>query len=184
MRFRRSIFRLLPLVATLVLAGCWTPPVATVQPKGPPRVIQGGFPVESAMRPVVVQSVDLAARTLVLRAGASSQAQEYPAGRKVSGIDRITSGERVHARFLEELTIFVSRDGRLAASPDGSGSLVSSAKVLSVDPSYRLLTLQYPDGSRETFKVGREANLRQVESGDDVAIRVLEVAALAARMRW
>ncbi len=136
------------------------------------------------MQPVVVQSVDLATRTLVLRGAGGSPAQAYPAGRKVSGIDRITSGARVHARFLEELTIFVSREGRLAASSDGSGNLISNAKVLSVDPSYRLLTLQYPNGSRETFKVGREVNLRQVGSGDDVAIRVLEVAALAARVRW
>ncbi len=136
------------------------------------------------MQPLVVQSVDLAARSLVLRSSDGVSARAYRASRKISGIDRLTPGERVHARFLEELTIFSSRDGRLATPGDLSGGLVSDAKVLSVDPSYRLLTLQYPNGSRETFKVGREVNLRQVEAGDDVAIRVLEVAALAARMRW
>ncbi len=184
MRCRRSISRLLPLVPTLVLAGCWTPPVATVQPKGPSRVIQSGFRVQSAQRPVVVQSVDRAARTIVLRGADGSAAQAYRAGPTVSGIDRITPGERVRASFLEELTIFVSQDRRLAAPGDASDGLLSNARVLSVDPSYRLLTLQYPSGSRETFKVGLEVNLRQVEAGDDVAIRVLEVAALEGRLRW
>ena len=36
---------LLLAVATFALTGCWTAPVATVQPKGDARLIQSGIPV-------------------------------------------------------------------------------------------------------------------------------------------
>lgn len=50
------------------------------------------------------------------------------------------------------------------------------ARVLIVDPSYRLLTVEYPNGSTETFKVGLHAPMTGIEPGDSVAIRPAEVA--------
>jgi len=52
------------------------------------------------------------------------------------------------------------------------------AKVLSVDPSYRLLTLQYPNGQAQTFKVGLDVKLLEMEPGDIVVIRTMELIAL------
>jgi hypothetical protein len=54
----------------------------------------------------------------------------------------------------------------------------TDAKVLMVDPSYRLLTLQYRDGHTETFKVGLDVKLLRMEPGDDVVVRAVETVAL------
>jgi hypothetical protein len=173
------------LVTATQLAGCWTPPVATVQPKGSPRLVLRAILVESAMRPGVVEAVDPAARTVLLKTAADASAQSYHAGSKLSTFDHITAGQKVAVSFAEQLTIYVSPDGRPPPAVDASPqTVVSNAKVLGVDPSYRLLTLEYPDGWRETVKVGRDVNLRMVEAGDDVAIELLEVVALATRKPW
>ena len=50
----------------------------------------------------------------------------------------------------------------------------ANAKVLRVDPSYRLLSLQYPDGRAETFKVGLDVKLLEMQPGDDVVVRNIE----------
>ncbi len=59
------------------------------------------------------------------------------------------------------------------------------ARVLEVDPSYRVLTLQFPDGERAALKMGLHAHLTQVEPGDSVAIhciRLHQVHALRRRV--
>ena len=56
----------LPCAGVLALSACWTAPVATVQPKGEPRLIQGGIDVESVKNPAIVHSVDTSVRTVAL----------------------------------------------------------------------------------------------------------------------
>ena len=74
--------------------------------------------------------------------------------------------ERVQglARVKEVLTVYVA--------PIRS----HDARVLVVDPGYRLLTVQYPNGSTETFKVGLHTPMTGIEPGDSVAIHPAEVA--------
>jgi hypothetical protein len=50
--------------------------------------------------------------------------------------------------------------------------------VLAVDPSYRLLTVQYPHGGTQTFKLALHTSMRGMEAGDSVAIRRVEVVTL------
>jgi hypothetical protein len=138
--------------------------------------------VESAMRPAIVEGVDSGARTLLLKTAGDPAAQSYRAGSKLSTFDHITAGQKVAVSFTEELTIYVSSDH--PAPVADAAPLVANAKVLSVDPSYRLLTLEYPDGWRETVKVSPDVKLAMVEAGDDVAIQLLEVVALATRKPW
>lgn len=175
------------------LTGCWTAPVTTVQPEGEARLIQKGVAVLS-LRPAVVRSVDRRARMIVMQAPGDSEARPYKtslgeaelarleASLVGSDFARIISGNQVLATVLEELTIYVSRDG-LSPDVDTDDVLVARAKVLAVDPSYRLLTLQHPDGRQETFKVGREIKLGQMQAGDDVMIRTLQVISLSAWKR-
>lgn len=61
------------------------------------------------------------------------------------------------------------------AVPD---STAMNAKVSSVDSSYRVLTVQYPNRQHETFKVGLQVNLREMEAGDSIVIRTGEVVAV------
>jgi hypothetical protein len=58
---------------------------------------------------------------------------------------------------------------------------VSDAQVLSVDPSYHLVTLHFPDGHNETFKVSRRVKVDKMDTGDEVTIRPVE--AIALRMK-
>ena len=165
-----------PLFAVaLVLAGCWTAPVATVQPHGEARLIQGAIAVKSVKDTAVVSSLDRSAGTIVLRGSGRPKTSTYKLAPKVSGLDVIKAGDVVRATVTEDLTIYVLHDGQL---PDAGGTVSVDARVLMVDPSYRLLTLQYPDGQQETLKVPLGTRLEQMDAGDSVVIRPLEVLAL------
>jgi len=178
----RTVAAVLAVAAALAVAGCWTVPVAEVQPKGEPRLVQGGITVESVRDATLVQAVDPGARTLVLgaREGAT---YTYRAGAQVDNLERIKAGDTVRATVAEELTVYVLRDGQLPGT-DGTPRTISfDARVLLVDPSYRLLTLRYPDGRDETFKVALGVKLGEMEAGDAVVIRPLEVRSVQVRAR-
>ena len=55
------------------------------------------------------------------------------------------------------------------------------ARVLLIDPSYRLLTVQYPNGGTDTFKVSVNTRLKDMEPGDSVAIELIEAVKLGVR---
>jgi len=160
--------------AALLLAGCWAAPVATVQPNGEPRLIQGAIAVQSVKEAAIVSSVDRNAGTIVLRTAGRAETSRYTLGPKVANLDDITVGEVVQATVTEELTVYMLRNGQLP----GAGPLAVHARVLAVDPSYRLLKLQYPDGENESVKVPLGTRLEQMEAGDSVVIRPVEVIAL------
>lgn len=171
----------LSVAAALAISGCWTAPVADVQPKGEPRLIQGGIAVESVKDPATVQSVDPGARTLVLttRQGTTCTCKADPQ----VNLDRIKAGDTVRATVAEELTVYVLRDGQLPGAGGMRQTIASDARVLWVDPSYRLLMLRYPDGRDETLKVPLGVKLGEMEAGDDVVIRQLEVRSLQVQAR-
>ena len=162
------------LTAVLLLAGCWTAPVATVQPNGEARLIQGAIAVQSVKEAAIVSAVDRNAGTIVLRTSGKAETSNYKLGPKVSNLDAIAVGEVVQATVTEELTVYVLRDGQLP----GAGALAVHARVLAVDPSYRLLKLQFPNGENETVKVPLGTRLEHMEAGDSVVIRPVEVIAL------
>jgi hypothetical protein len=171
------------LSAALALGGCWTAPTAKLRAKGAPRLIQDAVAVESVKNPVIVQSVDAGTRTVVVLNPADLAPTIYKAGARVFNLDRIRAGDRVRATVAEQLTVLVLQDGRLPAADGRIGPIEANAKVLMVDPSYRLLTLRYPDGTTETFKVGLDVRLRQMEPGDDVVVRAVEAVALQVQGR-
>jgi hypothetical protein len=170
-------------VAALAVSGCWTAPVADVQPKGEPRLIQSGIGVESVKDPAIVQSVDAGARTLVLTSRRQGAARTYTAAPQVQNLDRIKAGDTVRATVAEELAVYVLRDGQLPGAGGTRETIASDARVLWVDPSYRLLTLRYRDGHDETLKVGLGVKLGEMEAGDDVVIRPLELRSLQVQAR-
>jgi Cu/Ag efflux protein CusF len=171
------------LVAALTLPGCWTAPVASLQSKGQPRVIQGAIAVavESVKPPAVVQSVDLDARAITLRGAGEARLVTYKVGSNVSILERLKAGDRVEATIAEELTVYISRDGHVQSAGGSPYTVVSDAQVLSVDPSYRLVTLHFPDGHNETFKVSLRVKLDEMETGDAVTIQPGD--AIALRMK-
>ena len=163
---------LLPVIV-LALAGCWTPPNANVQPKGSPGLIQSGFTVEVVQDPAPVASIDASQRTITLKR-TDGLTKTYAVGPKVKNLDQIKAGDQVKATVEDELAIYILQNGRL---PDGTTAetLGVNARILQVDPSYRILTLQYPNGQAEKFKAGLDAKLQEMAPGDDVVAKPKEV---------
>jgi len=160
-------------LSVLALASCWSPPNANVQPEGEPGLIQKGVKVDSVKDPAIVQAVDASARTLTLKLPDKTVAT-YKVGAQVENFGAVQVGNQVAATVAEELDIYLLANGRL---PDGTTaeSLGVNAKVLKVDPSYRILTLQYPNGESEQFKPGLETRMLAMAPGDSVVVRPLEV---------
>jgi hypothetical protein len=169
------------VLATSALTGCWTAPVASMQPKGEPRLIQDAIAVQSLKSPAIVRSVDTGARSIVLSAPGDSAAVTYRVGPEVRNLDRLKVGDTVRTTITEELAVYVLRDGRLPVPGGVPEAIPTDARVLSVDPSYRLLTLRFPNGHTETLKVDRRVRLDAMAAGDEVVIRPVEVVALRPR---
>jgi Cu/Ag efflux protein CusF len=170
------------LVAALALPGCWSAPIASMQSKGKPRLIHSAIAVavESVEPPAVVQSIDLDARAITVLSPREARPVSYRVASKVSNLDHLKAGDRVQATIAEELNVYVRGDGSLP-SAGGAHTVATDAQVLSVDPSYRLVTLHFADGHNETFKVSLRAKLDEMETGDEVIIRPVE--AIALRMK-
>jgi len=167
--------RPLAVTAAVALTGCWHAPVATVQPSGPPRVIEESIPIESTWIPVEVQAVDAEQRNLDLLAPGEAAQIRFSGGLAARNLENVQPGARLRAILQRNLTVYVSTDRRLQLAGASSGTIVSGARVLEVNPSYRLLTLQFADGLKETLKVHRGIKLAEMEPGDDVAIRTTRV---------
>ena len=174
-RIRAVVSLLLP-IAALSLAGCWTPPNANVQPPGQPGLIQDGIAVQSVKDPATVQSIDAAARSITLKLSDNSTLT-CKVGTQVHNFDQVKVGNQVQATVTEDLAVYILENGRL---PDGTTaeSLGVNARVLLVDPSYRILTLQYPGGQSEKLKPGLGTKMEQMAPGDSVVMRPREVTAI------
>jgi hypothetical protein len=174
-----TLARALLLSATLAVPGCWAPPRSNVQPPGEPRVIAAHIRVQSHEDPAVVQAVDAQARTVSLMSTSRRSLGVYSVSPYVSGLGEVKPGERIRAILVDELSVYVLHAGEPASI--AGERIEAEARVLSVDPSYRLLVVQYPDGEQETFKPGPDVNLRTMQAGDAVVIRPVELVALKPR---
>jgi hypothetical protein len=168
----------LPMLA-LTLTGCWTPPSANVQPAGKPGLIQGGISVAVIQYPVTVDAVDASHRTITLK-HADGSTKTFHAGPTVNNLDQVKVGDVVRATVKAELSVYILDHGRLPGA-DGTSrarTINFNAKVLTVDPSYRLLTLQFTNGQNLTIKAGLNVRLEKMAPGDDVVMRSNEVTAI------
>ena len=173
----RALDTLLLSVLALALAGCWTPPVANVQPKGDARLIQRAIPVVAVKNGVTVQSVDAERQTVILNF-ADGMTSTVSSGAAVANLSKIRAGDKIRATVAQELSVYVLKGGQLPGADGKLESIKSDAKILSIEPSYRLLTLQYPNRRVETLKVGLDADLHSMEAGDDVVIETTQLLAL------
>jgi hypothetical protein len=175
----RAMLGALLVVAALAQSACWSPPVANVQPKGEPRLVEGAIVVESVKPHAIIQSLDPQARSITLLSPGEARPVTYSVGPQVGTLERLKAGGRVRATVGEELTVYVRRDGQ---PPDTDGSPYDAdARVLSVDRSYRLLILRFPNGRDETFKVSRRVRLDEMTAGDMVSIRPVQLTALRSK---
>jgi len=165
-------------VATILLSGCWTAPNANLRPKGAPRVIEDSIEVETFMLPMRVESIDRVNRTVVVssRGAAPIQMRIAP---DVRHWDDLRPGDQIRPKLKERLTVYVAP--QLESGSKGVTGWSEDARVLLIDPSYRLLTVQYPNGGTDTFKVSLNTRLKDMEPGDSVAIELIEAVKLGVR---
>jgi hypothetical protein len=187
-RIKLAGITLIP-AALLALAGCATPPANPLAAQSNPT-LAGGLPVvETFTEKAAVTSVVPAHRTLALRskAGNTTTCKAAP---QVADYDQIQAGEQVKATITDAVAIFLAKNGPPpsagvgveVAGPQPGGVVLqttdSSGKVTKVDPSYRLLTVQYADGSTKQFKVPLPNTLENVQKGDAVVVRATEPLAI------
>jgi hypothetical protein len=171
-------FKVALVAITILMSSCWTTPNANLRPKGEPRVIDDSIQVEISMPPMRVESIDLAKRILVasLREGPTIEMKIAPV---VRNLEDVRPGDQIRPKVRENLTVSVALreergDSGVTASP-------SASHVLVIDPSYRLLKVQYSDGRTDIFKVGLNTRLKDVEPGDSVVVNTLEAVDLRIR---
>ena len=174
---KRAGFNLFPAVAALMLTGCWTPPNANVQPGGEPRLIQSGISVESIRERAMVQTIDASQRTLNLKLSDGTLIT-CKVSQQLAGLDKIQAGDKIKVTLAEELAVYVLKDGILPGADGTEKFILFIARVQSVDPSYRLLTLQYLNGQTEVFKTGLNAKLLEMQPGDAVVLQSAEAKAI------
>ncbi len=116
-----------------------------------------------------VESLDRADRILGLRV--SGVSLYYGIGPRVRNFGSVHVGDDVRATIEEVLTVYVAPSGEQGHRPP-------NAHVLVVDPSYRLLRVQYADGGTGTFKVGLHTPMTGIEAGDAVTIHPVQVVKL------
>lgn len=158
----------------LCLSGCWAPPAGVLRADAPPGLL-APMHVQSRISDARVEAVDCSGRTVTLSAPDAPRGV-YPIGPHESGWQGLRAGDEIEARIKLELTVYVP-PSKAGETPGDA----PQARVLSWDPSYRLLTLQYPGGATDTYKVSLRAPLRAILPGSWVAIRPIAALDLHAR---
>ena len=179
--------------ALLALSGCQTPPANPLATQSSPSLAGGMTVVNTSREKAVVTDFVPAKSTLALRssAGTTTRCKVAP---EVVNLSQIQVGEKVKATVTDATAIFLVKNGPPpspgagvtvtgSAEPGQPASVVlettdSQAKVINVDRSYRLLKLQYADGSRKEYKVALPDTLLGVQKGDEAVVRTTEPLAI------
>ncbi len=169
-----------PLVLALAAGGCWSGPNALVQPPGEPRLIESGIQVHSTIDRARIETVDEPMRTVTLRPPGESASRSYRVAPSVK-LDSLRVGDLVHASLTEDLAVYVPRDGHIPRQDGSASPQLPDARILTVDRSYRLLTVRFADGRKDTFKVGLGVKVDDMQPGDAILIRPVEIDRLSVR---
>ena len=137
--------------------------------------------VDAEKRTVTLEKPD--GDTVVVRCGAS-----------VVNFDQIAVGDRVRATTLAQMVVGVAKPGTatvgsqrtIIRAPKGAqpGMLITdtvskTAKIDSIDPLARTLTVRGEDGKVVTHKVAPDVDLSGIVAGDDVVVQFTRGLALA-----
>ena len=184
--------------AWLALAGCKTPPANPLATQSSPSLAGGRVVVRTSQEKAEVTELVPSQTTLALRssAGTTTRCKVAP---EVTNLGQIQVGQKVEATLGDAVAIFLVKNG----PPPNAGAGVtltgpaeagqpasvvlmttdSRAKVYNVDRSYRLLKLEYADGSRKEFKVPLPDTLVDVQKGDEAVVRTTEPLAICLMPR-
>jgi hypothetical protein len=174
----------------LAFAGYAQEPKATAKAKPDAK---GAIEVGAVTATSKVTAIDPPERTVTLT-NEAGETNTYKLGKNVRNFDQIKVGDQVKATLLESVAVTVSKSsapatagerGVVAVAPKGAqpGVLMAktrqiSAKIVSVDPNTRTVTVEGPMGGKPTIKVGPNVKLDELQQGDDVTLSVTDALAI------
>jgi hypothetical protein len=170
---KKAVFALLPALVALTLTGCWTPPNANVQPKGEPRLIQSGVSADVYKVRVTVKTIDAGNQTIGIELS-DGTAINCTLSPQVKTSRPLQIGDQIKVTLAEKLAVYVLKDGRLPGPGGTDEAIPFIARVQTVDPSYRLLKLQYLNGQTLGLKTDLDAKLLEMQPGDAVVLQNAE----------
>lgn len=154
----------------------------------------GGFVVDAVSIKATVKKVDTEKRILTIQ-GPRGNVVDFQVGKDIENFDQIKEGDKVVARYVEAIVVFVDKAEAKPAATDVTtvevaprghkpGAVVVdtvevTAKVLAADYKKRTLKLKLPEGNDITVKVGKEVKkFKQIKKGDEVVARLTKAFAL------
>jgi len=169
----------LPLgILALILTGCWTPPNANVQPPGETRLIQSGFSANANNIRATVKSIESAQRVLNLNL-ADGTVITCKVNPSVANFGQVQAGDRIRLNLTMKLAAYVLKDGRLLVAGGTEEVIPYIGRVQTVDPSYRLLKVQFLNGQTVELKAGLDAKLLAMYPGTAVVIQSAEATRIS-----
>jgi hypothetical protein len=194
--FKWYVIALTP-AAMLILASCSSTPSTPAGERTSSAAIQKGVPggivVDTFKMTATVGKIDAASRKVTL-VGADGKETSVKVGPEAINFDQIHVGDQVTAMVTEHVAVYMAEPGAplgdgaataVALAPKGAkpGGLIAdtvqvTAKVSAIDLEHHKATLQFPDGSTETFTVRKDVDLTQRKVGEDVVIRSTEAVAI------
>lgn len=165
------------------------PPPGSARPSQP-----GGLPVETYQQTGRVINLDSFMRKLTLETSEGSKLL-VRAGPQVVNFDQIQAGERVTATVTEPMVVLMRKAKQLA--PAGLATTVllaplgpkprlvladtvdKNAQILALDPPGRRVSLELPDGRRQSLAVSQGVDLTLYRPGETIIVRFTEPVAIA-----
>lgn len=185
---RSDVLTVVPLLVLTVLAAAYMANAGRVAAQ------EGAVEVETVTAPSsTVLAINYPSHTLTLVMPDGSK-NTYKISSDVRNFDQIEVGDKVNATLVEALAVYLGGPGAapstgevktVSLAPKGAkpGVIVAdtqevTAKVVSVDPKERKVTLQTADGENRTVKVSKSVDLAKVKPGNDVTVRLTEALAI------
>jgi hypothetical protein len=142
-----------------------------------------------------VEAIDHVVRTITLK-GPQGVPVTFKVDPSVKNFDQVEKGDKVVARYLESIAIYVEKAKSKPTSdavsavevtprgkkPAGISANVTEVKasVESVNYRKRTLTLKGPEGKTFNFKADKRVkNLREIRAGDEIVVRHTEALAIS-----
>ncbi len=163
---------------------------ATINVEGVP----GGVIVDTHEVVAKVLEIDKAKRTAKLQ-DENGKVFEAKAGPAAVNFDQVAVGDTVGLALTEELVVYLDEEGAassevassvVATAPKGEqpGGIISGTKqvvgtVTAIDTAKHEATLEFKDGTKQTFPVRKDVDLRQRKVGEKVVFRFTETIAVS-----
>jgi hypothetical protein len=183
---------------SLALTGCKTPPPNPLATQTSPSVAGARIVVQTSHKKAEVTELVPGKSDLTLQssAGTTTRCKIAP---EVWNLSQIRVGAKVKVTLSDVVAVFLLKNGTPPSTGVGvtvAGTALSGqaasvvlqttdarAKVFNVDRSYRLLKLEYADGSRKEYKFPLPDTLGNIQKGDEALVRTTEPLAICFKTK-